>query len=52
MTRGLREIQAVMVSGADGFGDLEPMEKVILHLGEDERVTIILTEVLEGTEFA
>jgi uncharacterized protein YndB with AHSA1/START domain len=52
------EIRAVMVSDADatqvpfvvGFGDLEPMEKVVLHPGKDERVTIILTEVPEGTE--
>jgi uncharacterized protein YndB with AHSA1/START domain len=54
------KIQAVMVSDADatqvpfvvGFGDLEPMEKVVLHPSEDERVTIILTEVPEGTELA
>jgi hypothetical protein len=49
-----------MVSDADatqvpfviGFGDLEPLEKVILYPGEDERVTIILTEVPLGTELA
>jgi len=52
------QIQAVMVSDADatqvpfvvGFGELAPMEKVVLHPGEGERVTIILTEVPEGTE--
>lgn len=49
-----------MVSDADttqvpfvvGFGDLEPMEKVVLYPGEDERVTITLTEIPEGTELA
>ncbi|MCG5458241.1 SRPBCC domain-containing protein [Micromonospora sp. PSH03] len=54
------EIHAVMVSDADatqvpfvvGFGDLEPAEKVVLHPGEDERVTITLTDVPEGTELA
>jgi uncharacterized protein YndB with AHSA1/START domain len=52
------EIQAVMVFNADatqltfvvGFGDLEPMNKVILHPGKNERVTITLTEIPEGTE--
>jgi uncharacterized protein YndB with AHSA1/START domain len=54
------EIHAVMVSDADatqvpfvvGFVELEPMEKVVLHPGEDERVTITLTEVPGGTELA
>jgi uncharacterized protein YndB with AHSA1/START domain len=52
------EIRAVMVSDTDatevpfvvGFGDLEPMERVVLLPGEDERVTITLTEVPAGTE--
>jgi uncharacterized protein YndB with AHSA1/START domain len=52
------KIEAVMVSDADasevpfavGFGDLEPMERVILHTDENESVTIVLTEVPEGTE--
>jgi uncharacterized protein YndB with AHSA1/START domain len=52
------EIQAVMVSDTDdtqvpfvvGFGEIVPMEKVILHPGDGECVTIILTAVPGGTE--
>jgi hypothetical protein len=43
---------ATQVPFVVGFGDLEPMAKVVLHPGEGERVTVTLTNVPQGTELA